>query len=57
MSVGKVITCKAAVAWAAKDPLTIEEIEVQPPKAGEVRVKISATGVVRLLLHKTLSGV
>ena len=47
MSEGKVITCKAAVAWAAKDPLTIEEIQVAPPKAGEVRVKILATGVVR----------
>lgn len=43
---GKVITCRAAVAWAAKDPLTIEEIQVEAPKAGEVRVKIEATGVV-----------
>lgn len=41
----KVIECKAAVAWAAKEPLSIETIEVAPPKAGEVRVKILATGV------------
>lgn len=41
----KVIECKAAVAWAAKEPLSIETIQVDPPKAGEVRVKILATGV------------
>ena len=35
------ITCRAAVAWEAKKPLVIEEIEVAPPKAGEVRVKVS----------------
>ena len=46
MSAGKVITCKAAVAWVAKEPLSIEEIQVEPPKSGEVRVKILATGVV-----------
>ncbi len=39
------ITCKAAVAWAAGEPLSIEEIEVAPPKAGEVRLRIVATGV------------
>lgn len=42
---GKPIKCRAAVAWEAKQPLSIEEIEVAPPKAGEVRVKILATGV------------
>ena len=40
----EVITCKAAVAWAAKKPLSIETIEVDPPKAGEVRIKIEYTG-------------
>ncbi|WP_173812334.1 S-(hydroxymethyl)glutathione dehydrogenase/class III alcohol dehydrogenase [Limimaricola cinnabarinus] len=39
------MTCKAAVAWAAGEPLSIEEIEVAPPKAGEVRLRIVATGV------------
>lgn len=37
---GKVIQCKAAVAWAAKEDLVIEDIEVEAPKAGEVRVKV-----------------
>ena len=44
-TVGKVIQCKAAVAWEAKAPLKIEEIEVDPPKAGEVRMKVNFTGV------------
>ncbi|CAF0770956.1 unnamed protein product [Didymodactylos carnosus] len=34
-----IITCKAAVAWKAKKPLTIEQIEVMPPQKGEVRIK------------------
>jgi len=42
---GQVIKCRAAVAWAAKEPLAMEEIEVDPPKAGEVRIKIEFTGV------------
>lgn len=44
-TVGKVITCKAAVAWAAKEKLSLETVEVAPPKAGEVRIKVLATGV------------
>ena len=36
----QVIKCRAAVAWEAKKPLVIEDIEVAPPKAGEVRVKV-----------------
>ncbi|WP_421271720.1 S-(hydroxymethyl)glutathione dehydrogenase/class III alcohol dehydrogenase [Aeromonas veronii] len=39
------IKCKAAVAWGPGQPLSIEEIEVMPPQAGEVRVRIVATGV------------
>nr|QIA50413.1 alcohol dehydrogenase [Semibalanus balanoides] len=42
---GKVITCKAAVAWAPKEKLSLETVEVAPPKAGEVRIKVLATGV------------
>lgn len=56
MSTGKVITCKAAVAWAAKEPLSIEDIQVEPPKAGEVRVQILATGVCHTDAY-TLSGI
>jgi S-(hydroxymethyl)glutathione dehydrogenase/alcohol dehydrogenase len=36
---------KAAVALAAGKPLSIEEVQVAGPKAGEVLVKIVATGV------------
>lgn len=43
---GKVIDCRAAVAWAVGEDLKIETIQVDPPKAGEVRVKIVASGVV-----------
>ena len=39
------IKCKAAVAWGPKQPLKIEEVEVAPPKAGEVRIRLKATGV------------
>eukprot|EP01129_Flabellula_baltica_P003701 TRINITY_DN13442_c0_g1_i1.p1 TRINITY_DN13442_c0_g1~~TRINITY_DN13442_c0_g1_i1.p1 ORF type:complete len:383 (-),score=99.44 TRINITY_DN13442_c0_g1_i1:31-1179(-) len=42
---GQVITCKAAVAWEANQPLSIETIQVEPPKAGEVRIKVLATGI------------
>uniref|UniRef100_UPI0037E82959 alcohol dehydrogenase 1-like isoform X1 n=2 Tax=Semicossyphus pulcher TaxID=241346 RepID=UPI0037E82959 len=42
---GKVIKCKAAVAWEPNKPLVIEEIEVAPPEANEVRMKIVATAV------------
>lgn len=37
--------CKAAVAWGAKQPLSIEEVEVAGPKEGEVLLKVHATGV------------
>ncbi|KAF1598248.1 Alcohol dehydrogenase 1, partial [Eudyptes moseleyi] len=40
-----VIRCGAAVAWAVGKPLSVEEVEVAPPKAGEVHVKIVATGI------------
>ncbi|KAJ7547520.1 hypothetical protein O6H91_08G089200 [Diphasiastrum complanatum] len=42
---GKTITCKAAVAWEPKRPLSIEEIQVEPPKTGEVRIKITDTAL------------
>ncbi|XP_042664046.1 alcohol dehydrogenase 1-like [Tyto alba] len=44
---GKVIRCRAAVAWAVGKPLSLEEVEVAPPKAGEVRIKIVATAICR----------
>uniref|UniRef100_A0A8C2XA48 Alcohol dehydrogenase 6 n=2 Tax=Cyclopterus lumpus TaxID=8103 RepID=A0A8C2XA48_CYCLU len=37
--------CKAAVAWEPKKPLSIEDVDVAPPKAHEVRIKVIATGM------------
>ncbi|XVF53183.1 hypothetical protein PTKIN_Ptkin05aG0080000 [Pterospermum kingtungense] len=42
---GKVITCKAAVAWGPRQPLVIEEVQVAPPQKMEVRVKILFTSI------------
>ena len=36
---------RAAVAWEAGKPLEIEEVDVQGPQAGEVLVRLVATGV------------
>jgi S-(hydroxymethyl)glutathione dehydrogenase/alcohol dehydrogenase len=36
---------RAAVAWEAGKPLSIEQVDVAGPKAGEVMVRIVATGV------------
>jgi S-(hydroxymethyl)glutathione dehydrogenase/alcohol dehydrogenase len=41
---GKVIKCKAAVCWGAREPLKVEDIEVEPPRAHEVRIQILYTG-------------
>jgi S-(hydroxymethyl)glutathione dehydrogenase / alcohol dehydrogenase len=46
---------KAAVAWAAGQPLTIETVDLQGPRAGEVLVEIKATGICHTD-HYTLSG-
>lgn len=43
-TVGKPIKCKAAVCWGAGEPLKLEEVEVAPPQAHEVRIKILYTG-------------
>ena len=36
---------KAAVAWEAGKPLTIETVQLEGPRAGEVLVEIKATGI------------
>ncbi|TVY68845.1 S-(hydroxymethyl)glutathione dehydrogenase [Lachnellula suecica] len=54
-TVGKTITCKAAVAWEAGKDLSIETIEVAAPKANEVRIEIYYTGVCHTDAY-TLSG-
>ena len=46
---------KAAVAWKAGQPLTIEEIDLTGPKSGEVLVEIKATGICHTDYY-TLSG-
>lgn len=49
------IKTRAAVAWQAGQPLTIEEVDLMPPQKGEVLVKIIATGVCHTDAY-TLSG-
>ena len=49
------IKSRAAVAFAPNEPLKIVEIDVEPPKAGEVLVRIVATGVCHTDAY-TLSG-
>jgi S-(hydroxymethyl)glutathione dehydrogenase/alcohol dehydrogenase len=55
LTVGKTITCKAAVAWAAGEDLSIEEIQVAPPKANEVRIRVTYNGLCHTDAY-TLSG-
>ncbi len=46
---------RAAVAWAANQPLTIETVDLEGPKAGEVLVEVMATGICHTDAY-TLSG-
>ncbi len=46
---------RAAVAWAAGKPLSITEVEIGGPRAGEVLVEVKATGLCHTDLY-TLSG-
>lgn len=46
---------RAAVAWKAGAPLTIETVDLEGPRAGEVLVEIKATGICHTD-HYTLSG-
>jgi len=39
------IECKAGVCWGPGEPIVIEDVQVAPPKAGEVRIKILYTGI------------
>lgn len=50
-----VLESRAAVALAPQQPLTLTTVKVLPPQAGEVRIKISATGVCHTDAY-TLSG-
>ncbi|MQL93784.1 hypothetical protein Taro_026440 [Colocasia esculenta] len=42
-----VITCRAAVAWGPGKPLVLEEVQVDPPKAMEIRIKVVCTSLCR----------
>ena len=46
---------KAAIAWEAGQPLSLETVQLEAPKAGEVLVEIKATGVCHTDAY-TLSG-
>ena len=46
---------RAAVAWKAGQPLTIEDVDLEGPRAGEVLVEVKATGICHTD-HFTLSG-
>ncbi len=46
---------RAAVAWKAGEPLTIEDVDLEGPKSGEVLVEIKATGICHTDYY-TLSG-
>lgn len=48
---GKVINCKAAVAWVANEPLVIEDVSVDPPRDKEVRVRVVSTSFCHSDLH------
>ncbi|MFM7676870.1 MAG: S-(hydroxymethyl)glutathione dehydrogenase/class III alcohol dehydrogenase [Synechococcus sp.] len=49
------IRSRAAVAWAPGQPLEITEVEVAPPRAGEVLLRVVASGVCHTDAY-TLSG-
>ena len=46
---------KAAVAWKAGERLSIEAVDLEPPRAGEVLVEVKATGICHTDYY-TLSG-
>lgn len=35
---------KAAIAWKAGAPLTVDEVDLEGPKVGEVLIEVKATG-------------
>jgi S-(hydroxymethyl)glutathione dehydrogenase / alcohol dehydrogenase len=42
---------RASVLFEQRKPLSVEELELAPPRAGEVRVRMSASGVCHSCLH------
>src|SRR3984893_6324691 len=52
---GDTMKTKAAIAWKAGAPLTIEEVDLEGPRAGEVLIEVKATGICHTDYY-TLSG-
>mmetsp|Transcript_87052 Transcript_87052/g.130534 ORF Transcript_87052/g.130534 Transcript_87052/m.130534 type:complete len:114 (+) Transcript_87052:65-406(+) len=52
---GKNIKCMAMVAWEAKKPMEYTEIDLEAPKAKEVRVKVFSNALCHTDLY-TLEG-
>ena len=46
---------RAAIAWKAGEPLSIADVDLEGPRAGEVLVEIKATGICHTDYY-TLSG-
>ena len=42
---GSIVKTMAAILWERHTPWSVEEIELDPPKAGEVLVKLAASGM------------
>ena len=52
------ITCRAAVAWEPKKPLSIVTVEVAAPGPHEVRIKVYLSTILFRFTHKnTLIGI
>lgn len=51
----KPILCRAAVAYAPKTPLVVEEVYVAPPQKGEIRVKVISNALCHTDVY-TLDG-
>ena len=46
LSIGDIdMKSKAAIAFSAGQPLSIDEVDLEGPKSGEVLVEVMATGV------------
>lgn len=45
---------KAAVCYEFGKPLVVEEVDLDPPGKGEVKVKVAATAICRSDLHDGL---
>ncbi|KAK7263983.1 hypothetical protein RJT34_31584 [Clitoria ternatea] len=50
----EVITCKAAICWGMGKPVIVEEIQVDPPNATEVRVKMLCASICSTDITSTL---